>query len=120
MHVTPLGKLDRVRFPATGVWQVERPPGTALFLVCANRHAKPLLEDLRHLLQEGEAESSLPPPKEDVLLLLDRERVLPPFGEVSREVVETPYSRLRDSLERLRGNAVGKYDFVWGVALPVR
>jgi hypothetical protein len=88
--------------------------------VCANRQGKLLLEDVRRLLQEGEGKSILPAPKEDVLLLLDRDRVLPPFGEVSREVVETPYSRLRDRLERLRGNVAGKCDFVWGAAVPVR
>ena len=97
VQVSPLGKLDRVRFPATGVWKVEPPPGTLLFLACANRDAKPLLDDVQHLIQEGEAESRLPAPKEDVLLLLNRERVLPPFGEVSREMVETPSSRASGS-----------------------
>jgi serine/threonine protein kinase len=120
VQITPLGKLDRVRFPATGVWQVERPPGTALFLVCANRHAKPVLDDGRRLLQEGEAESVLPAPTQNVLLLMDREHVLPPFGDGIRDVVETPYSRLRDRLDRLRGKAAGSIEYVWGAAVPVR
>ena len=85
-----------------------------------NHDAKPHLEEIRRWLQEGEAEAKLPAPKEDVMLLLDREHVLPPFGEISREMVETPYSRLRDRLERLRGKAAGRCEFVWGAALPVR
>ena len=122
-HLTPqrvsrAGAFDRVRFPAEHVWTVEGPPGTALFLAFASRRSQPLLGDLLALLEQDKL-APLPAPAEDVLLILNRDAV-EPYGEVLRPVNETPYSRLRARLERLRERAVGRFDYVWGAALPVR
>ena len=118
LQVHLVGATDRVRFPAKGDWQVDDPPGPALFLACANRSVKPSLDEMRRVLQEdGDKTMPLPVP--------DEKKYLFPFNRVEpleepRGAVETPYSRLRDRLERLRVNTASKYDYVWGVALPVR
>jgi serine/threonine protein kinase len=117
-HVSRVGELDRARFPAEGMWSVEGPPGTVLFLVCANRGGPPQVGDVRALLQEGKP-TPLPAPQEEVLLVLNRDGV-EPHGEIPRVIVDTPYSRLRGRLERLRNAAAGRFDYVWGAALPVR
>jgi hypothetical protein len=119
LQTNPVGDLERIRCPAAGVWQVEKPAGTALFLVCANRHTKPRLEDVRQMIQESGKPGPLPVPAELFLFLLNRDEVLSQ-GEEPREIVETPFSLLRDRLERLRYAASGQFGFVWGVALPVR
>jgi serine/threonine protein kinase len=119
LHVGKAGAFDRLRFPANGMWQMDGPPGTVLFLVCANRGVRPVLDEVRALLQEGEKPSPLPTPSENFLMLLNRDEVLK-FGEAPRDVVETPYSRLRGRLERRREAAAGRFDYVWGAALPVR
>jgi eukaryotic-like serine/threonine-protein kinase len=116
LHVSRTGDYDRVRFPADRVWRVEGPPGTVLFLLCANRRARPLLEDVRPLIQGDKA---LPAPAEDFLLLLNRDSVKA-FGEVPRDLVENEYSQLRARLEQLRAAAASHFDYVWGAALPVR
>ena len=96
--------------------RVNSPPGPVVFLVCANSQTKPTLDEVRLLIQEN-GEQPLPflAPAEDYLFLLNRDEL-----EVPREVFETPRSKLRDRLERLRSNAAAKYEYVWGVALPVR
>ena len=116
LHVNTVGPLDRIRFPAEGDWRVEGPPGPIVFLACANRQTKPTIEEVRLLIQDNGATAlPFPAPKEDYLFHLNRDEL-----EIGREVFETPRSKLRDRLERLRGSAAGKYDYVWGVALPVR
>jgi hypothetical protein len=111
-------KTDRVRFPAKDDWQLDDSPGPVLFLACANRRVKPSLDDVRRLVQEDGAKAIPLPVPEEKRYLFSFNRIEP--LEESRGVVETPYSRLRDRLERLREKAAAKYDFVWGVALPVR
>jgi hypothetical protein len=120
MQIRTTGALAEMHFPSAGVWQVEEPAGTVLFLAFSNRQSRPLLENVQPLLANGGKEHSrLPAPKEGVLLLMNRAEVLA-FGEVPRDIVETPYSRLRDRLESVRANASGRFDYFWGVALPVR
>jgi predicted Ser/Thr protein kinase len=119
LQTNPVGDLDRIRFPAAGVWQVEKPAGTALFLVCANRQTRPRLEDIKQMIEKSGKPAPLPVPAELFLFLLNRDEVLSQ-GEEPREVVVTPFSQLRDRLERLRELASRHFDYIWGVALPVR
>jgi len=120
VQATTVGGFDRIRFPAPGIWRVEGPPGTVLFLGCANRQARPLLEDWQHLLQvTGDGRSPLLAPNVAFLFVMDNDDV-EAFGEISRDVVENLYSRLRDQLRELRTGALEKFDYVWGAAMPVR
>jgi tRNA A-37 threonylcarbamoyl transferase component Bud32 len=121
LHIGKAGALDRIRFPTQGVWQVERPAGTVVFLMCANRQSKPGLEGMRRLIQDiGGQKWRLPLPEVDVLYLVSRERVAMFVDEVPRGVIDNQLSRLRDDLERLQVQASAHFDHVWGVALPVR
>jgi tRNA A-37 threonylcarbamoyl transferase component Bud32 len=122
LDIKPAGSEDRVRFPAQGVWQVQGPPGTVLFLFCANRRHRPTLEQIQELVQETLGDSRhrvLPPPDEQVLFLLNSDEVKV-VGEQSRNVVDTPFSLVHDGLERLHARLRDRFDYVWGVALPVR
>jgi hypothetical protein len=114
LDVTVAPPFDRVRYPAEGVWKVEDPPGTVLFLVVASR-TRPSLDEVRPLI----AQERLPAPPENVLLLVNRNGV-EAFGDIPRDVVDTPYSRLRYLLRRLRDEAAERFDYVWAAALPVR
>jgi serine/threonine protein kinase len=118
LQVHTVGATDRVRFPAKGDWQLDDPPGPVLFLACASRNAKPSLDEVRRLVQEDGAKAMPLPVPQEKKYLFAFNRVEP--LEESRGVIETPYSQLRDRLERLRQGAADKFDCVWAVALPVR
>jgi hypothetical protein len=118
LQVHTIGATDRVRFPANGDWQLDDPPGPVLFLACASRDVKPSLDEARRLVQDdGDKAMPLPVPEEKKYLF-SFNRMEPP--EESRAMRVTAYSQLRDRLERLRVKAADRYEFVWGVALPVR
>jgi eukaryotic-like serine/threonine-protein kinase len=120
LQLTAVGQVTRLRFPSGGVWELEGPPGTVLFLACVTRGARPLLEDVRRLLNEDvKVPTPLPVPAEDCLFLVDRDEVQA-YGEESRDVVVTPHAMLRTRLERLREGLAPKTDYLWGVAAPVR
>jgi tRNA A-37 threonylcarbamoyl transferase component Bud32 len=116
-HTGTFEGLDRLRAPAGGSWVIEGPPGPVLFLACANRRTRPRLENVRRLVEEdGGRPLPFSAPREKFLFLLNRDEAL----EVPRLVVETPFSKLRDRLERLRVAASREFDYFWGVAVPVR
>jgi tRNA A-37 threonylcarbamoyl transferase component Bud32 len=116
-HTGTFEGLDRLRAPAGGSWVIEGSPGPVLFLVCANRRTRPRLESVRRLVEEdGGMPLPFSAPQEKFFFLLNRDEAL----EVPRLVVETPLSKLRDRLERLRVAASREFEYFWGVAVPVR
>src|SRR5262249_50553370 len=96
-HTGTFEGLDRLRAPAGGSWVIEGPPGPVLFLACANRRTRPRLENVRRLVEEdGGMPLPFSAPQEKFFFLLNRDEAL----DVPRVVVETPFSKLRDRLER--------------------
>jgi tRNA A-37 threonylcarbamoyl transferase component Bud32 len=116
-HTGTFEGLDRLRAPAGGSWVIEGPPGPLLFLACANRRIRPRLETVRRLVDEqGGMPLPFSVPQEKFFFLLSRDEAM----EAPRLVVETPLSKLRDRLERLREAASLEFEYFWGVAVPVR
>jgi hypothetical protein len=87
-------------FPAAGVWQIEGPPGTVFFLAVANRQNRPLLHDVERAFDEPQR---WPAPEENILLLVNRELVLPPIGETPRDVVKYAFLRAPRSTQSNQG-----------------
>ncbi len=118
MSLAGAERTDRVRVPPAGTWEVKGPPGTLFLLLCADRRAIPPAE-VAQLLPTGGAEG-WPALPHDVLLLLHRDEVEPVAEEVPRGGPSaTAFARVWDRLERWRNRLRGRFDYFWGVALPV-
>jgi hypothetical protein len=125
LQVNPGDHLDHLRCPGGDLLQIPRQSqGTLLFLVCANwgeNKAKPESADIRSLLSEEGMQplpwAALPPAvvfqlhKEEVVFEGDRPRGGGPLLLALLQV--------EDRLERLRVLLRHRFDYFWGVALPV-
>jgi hypothetical protein len=109
----------RLRFPATGSWLIDGPPGTMFLLVCANRLSKPEKSQVEQaLLRKRDFSHDWPALSPGVILVLNREDVEPYGEELSRDFVTTPFTTVSNHLEIWRARLQDTFDFSWGVALP--
>ncbi len=114
-ELRPADRQNRLHVPERGEWQLDGPRGTVFFLVLAKQGEKPSITDIEPTLA-APLSRRWPSVPASVMLLMHREEV-EPIGEVPRDLVETPYSLVRDDLEELRTHLRARFDYFWGMAL---
>jgi serine/threonine protein kinase len=113
------GALQQISFPTDKTWPLQKGEGTVLVLVCARRQRRPALTEVQAVFEEAGIQAGALPKLPPMAVLLHPEAVEPVDARmVSRDPMDTNFTRVRTLLERLRAKLAGRFDYFVGVAVP--